>query len=106
METRLKIAAQAFWAGDAAAARAEAEEMEAEAAGSPTPVRGSMMTDLWIRLGEPERALDWLERQAEQRMLRVLHLAVDPDYAALRGEPRFRRLLAHMGLEAHGPTSS
>lgn len=89
-------AAEAAWAGDAAAARSEIAAMEREAAA--TPVAASVMTDAWLRVGDPARALDWMERAVDQRMLRAVHLAVDPDYDAVRNEPRFRRLVERMGL--------
>lgn len=89
-------AAEATWAGEAPRARALVAAMEREVA--TTPVAASVMTDAWLRVGDAAHALDWLERAADQRMLRAVHLAVDPDYDRVRGEPRFRRLLARMGL--------
>ena len=93
-------AARALWDGDRERARAIVEAMEADA--PPTPVAASVMTDAWLRLGDADHAFGWLERAADQRLLRVLHLAVDPDYASLRGEPRFAALLARMGLAPAG----
>jgi hypothetical protein len=58
------------------------------------------MADAWLRLGDQDRALDWLERAAEARMHRALFLAVDADYAPLRSHPRFAGLLARLGLGA------
>lgn len=89
-------AAHALWNGAPDTARAVIESMDRTA--RPAPVAASVMTDAWMRLGDSGRALDWLELQADQRMLRVLHLAVDPDYDSLRGEPRFDRLLARVGV--------
>jgi hypothetical protein len=69
-----------------------------DASARPTPVAASVMTDAWLRLGDAGHALTWLERAADQRLLRVLHLAVDPDYDPVRDEPRFAALLSRLGL--------
>lgn len=89
-------AARALWDGDPERARELVATMERAA--PPTPVAASVMTDAWLRVGDKARALDWLERAVDQRMLRSLHLAVDPDYEVVRSDPRFRSLLARMGL--------
>jgi tetratricopeptide (TPR) repeat protein len=91
-------AAQAIWGGEPDRARPLVAEMDRTA--RSTPVSASVLTDAWLRLGEADRALDWLERAADRHMLRVVHLAVDPDYAVLRGHPRFERLLRRLGLPA------
>lgn len=49
-------------------------------------------------LGDVECALDELERAQQQRNFNLIYLAVDPVYDAIRGHPRFQRLLANMGL--------
>lgn len=49
-------------------------------------------------LGANEAALEWLERAYDDRSSRMIVLAVDPMFAALRGEPRFERLLARLKL--------
>jgi hypothetical protein len=69
--------------------------MEAEA----PALASTVMADAWLRLEEPDRALAWLERAAEMRLVRVLFLGVDPDYARLRGHPRYAALLAATGLD-------
>ena len=48
-------------------------------------------------LGNRERALDWLEKEAQTRGM--LGLKVDPLLQNLRSEPRFIALLKKMGLE-------
>jgi hypothetical protein len=53
---------------------------------------------IYIGLGEREQALDWLERHEADRGARIF-LKVDPIFAPLRPEPRFRRLLRRLGLE-------
>ena len=89
-------AAEAVWDGSPERARAIVARMEAEA----PPLAATVMADAWLRLGDHDRALDWLEQAAEARLLRILFLAVDADYAPLRGHPRFAALLARVGLGA------
>lgn len=87
-------AACAVWDGDRARAGAIAERMATQAG----PLAGTVMADVWLRLGELERAIGFLEQALEARVVRTVHLAVDPDYAALHGRPRFAALLATAGL--------
>ena len=49
-------------------------------------------------LGELERCLSWLERAREERNGWLVFVGVDPTFDALRPEPRFRRLVAGLGL--------
>jgi hypothetical protein len=51
-------------------------------------------------LGETDAALDLLERGVERRELPLNHMKVHPGYDALRGEPRFDRLLLRMNLKS------
>ncbi len=50
--------------------------------------------------GETGVALDWLERAYEQRDGTMTLLGVHPRLDGLRGEPRFRELMARMRLDA------
>jgi TolB-like protein len=52
----------------------------------------TVLADLWIRLGDRDRAVDWLERAYEWRVFRVLWIGVDATYDVLRGHPRFEAL--------------
>ena len=52
-----------------------------------------------VGLGDYDRAIDLLERSAEQREAPLVFLRVYPSYARLRRHPRFRQLLAKIGLE-------
>lgn len=55
---------------------------------------------LELALGEPERALSELHAGLEQRASSLLMLAVDPAFAPLRSDARFRALLRQIGLPA------
>ena len=52
----------------------------------------------YIRLGERQKALDWLEQAVEERFYLVVFLKVDPQFDSLRDEPRFHALLRRIGL--------
>ena len=51
-------------------------------------------------VGQPEQALDWLERAHVQRDAALVWIKVHPRIDGLRGEPRFVDLLARMRLDA------
>jgi TolB-like protein/Tfp pilus assembly protein PilF len=54
----------------------------------------------WIHtgLGQKEQALEWLEKAYDERSDLLVYLKVDPIFDSLRSEPRFGKLLHHMGL--------
>jgi len=66
-----------------------AEQMERDPRARFLP---TVLADLWRRLGDPERAIAWLEKAYEWRTFRVLWIAVDPTYDSLRGIERFEAL--------------
>ena len=51
-----------------------------------------------LGLGEMDQALTWLERGVEQRESNIVLLGVHPAYEELRGNPRFEKLTAQLGL--------
>jgi hypothetical protein len=51
-----------------------------------------------VGLGEHARALDLLERAYDTGASALVLLAVDPAFAPLRPEPRFRALLRRLDL--------
>ena len=55
----------------------------------------------WVHtaFGEPESALDWLEKGYERREVDMIWIKVDPRFDALHNHPRFRELLKKMRLE-------
>lgn len=50
-------------------------------------------------VGDPDRALEWLERAAEDRDGALPWLTVEPAFDGLRSEARFQALLERMGLD-------
>ncbi len=50
-------------------------------------------------VGEPERALDYLEKGFSERDLRMVFLKVEPQWDSLRSEPRFVDLIKRMRIE-------
>ncbi len=85
--------------------RRKAEESVhlAEGAIRPDDPRGGRddVARAWVSLGDPERALRWLEQMPEARDGNVLFLAVDPGFDPLRRDPRFERLLERVGVGHH-----
>jgi serine/threonine protein kinase/Tfp pilus assembly protein PilF len=57
---------------------------------------------LYSGLGDKEKTLDWLERAIAERSGPVVNLAVHPQFAFLRKEPRFQKLIAQL----HNPQKS
>ncbi|MEW5928077.1 MAG: BTAD domain-containing putative transcriptional regulator [Gemmatimonadota bacterium] len=53
-----------------------------------------------LGLGDADAALDQLERACDARSGSVVYLGVDPLLDPVRGDPRFRRLCARVGLPA------
>jgi serine/threonine-protein kinase len=49
-------------------------------------------------VGDNEQTLVWLEKAYAQHSNGLTALKVDPVYDPLRGDPRFQRLLAQVGL--------
>jgi hypothetical protein len=53
---------------------------------------------IYAALDETDEALVWLDRAVQGRVVATVLLKVDPRYDRLRGDPRFHRLLASLGL--------
>ncbi|MCB0288896.1 MAG: protein kinase [Calditrichaeota bacterium] len=49
-------------------------------------------------LGEPDQAIDWLNKAFAEQSSRLIYLGVDPVFAELAGDPRFRKMLQKLNL--------
>ena len=83
-------------AGQETEARAIVEALEVEAATHyVSPVA---MATILVGLGEFDRAIDWMERAAEDRRGWVAYLNVNPILGPVRGHARFDALVRRMQL--------
>jgi len=53
---------------------------------------------IYAALGDRRTALAWLERAVESRGVGLIYVTVEPMYAALRGEPRYQRIIQQLKL--------
>jgi serine/threonine protein kinase len=53
---------------------------------------------LYTRLGEKEKAFDWLERAYQEHNMWLAAIKVEPKWDSLRSDPRFQDLLRRIGL--------
>ena len=83
-------------AGRQAEARALLQQMQERA--KTTYVSAYEFALAYIGLGEQDLALDWLERAFEQRAQHIAHMPQEPAFDALRGNPRFERLVKRLAL--------
>jgi eukaryotic-like serine/threonine-protein kinase len=56
------------------------------------------MAQPYLRLGQYDRAFEWLERAFEERSNGMVYLAVEPVLAPVRSDPRYLDLLKRVGL--------
>jgi serine/threonine protein kinase/Tfp pilus assembly protein PilF len=57
------------------------------------------IAEAYMRVGEKEKALSWLEKAYEEHDSGLVSLAVEPMFDSIRGEPRLREILRRMKLE-------
>jgi TolB-like protein/Flp pilus assembly protein TadD len=57
------------------------------------------MAEVFLGMGEVDRALDWLEKACDERATWMIFLNVNPVFDPLRAQPRFREILKRMGLQ-------
>ena len=62
-------------------------------------VNSTAFADIYLGLGEKEKALDWLEKSYQDQESACWYLKVDPIYDSVRNEPRFQALLKKVGLD-------
>lgn len=60
-------------------------------------VRPSHIARIYLDLGEPDRAFEWLERAYQERDTNLLFLKTDEGWERLHADPRFSSLLARIG---------
>jgi len=82
--------------GQAAQARTMLARLEEMRTVSYAPATALALTCLG--LGERDRALMWLEQGVDRRESNVVWIGVHPAYDDLRGDPRFEKLVARLGL--------
>ncbi len=80
-------------AGRTVEARAALQELDALAARGTRVSLGDLAA-LYLALGDRDRAYDRLAEAVRRRESSLLWLHVDPRFVALRGDARFRALLA------------
>ncbi|MGQ0641229.1 MAG: BTAD domain-containing putative transcriptional regulator [Gemmatimonadaceae bacterium] len=80
---------RAFW-------RRWLEMDERQSSGSPDPLR---VARIYSRIGDADRAIQWLERAYIERIPGVAFVKVDSDLRSLHGAPRVARILREMKLE-------
>jgi tetratricopeptide (TPR) repeat protein len=68
---------------------------ERAASGEPRPMR---VAAIYARSGDIPQALAWLERAYREHDPGLVFIAGDPDWDALRAEPRFIAIMERMGL--------
>jgi TolB-like protein len=61
---------------------------------SPLPI-----ATLYTRAGMPDEALDWIEKSLEAHDPDIPYLNVDPIYDYMREKPRFKKIIARIGLQ-------
>jgi serine/threonine-protein kinase len=83
-------------AGDRERARGLLAQLHQQSRHAHVP--GTCFALIHAGLGEPERALEWLERSCARRELPLVWCKVHPAYDALRNEPRFQVLLRTIRL--------
>jgi len=62
---------------------------------TPFPLAG-FVADLFLRLGDHDQAMDWLEKAYQERAIRLICAAVEPAFDPARDHPRFNSLLARI----------
>jgi tetratricopeptide (TPR) repeat protein len=82
--------------GQRAEALATIEELKDLA--SRRHVSPSYIAMIFVRLGEKDQALEWLERACDDHSYDIAFLNVDPLFDGLRSDPRFADLLRKAGF--------
>jgi TolB-like protein/DNA-binding winged helix-turn-helix (wHTH) protein/tetratricopeptide (TPR) repeat protein len=62
-----------------------------------------LVAGVYMRLGDKERALQWLDKGFQERDDLMINLNVDPVFDGIRTDPRFRDLVRRVGLPSGKP---
>jgi TolB-like protein/DNA-binding winged helix-turn-helix (wHTH) protein len=73
---------------------------EVNQGGTPDPASAA---DLCARAGDVEKAFEWLAKYSQKRDLRMLELDLEPDWDALRSDPRWNDFRRRVGLPPYPP---
>jgi len=57
------------------------------------------IAEAYMRIGEKEKAIDWLERAYEEHDSGLVSLGVEPMFDPIRTDQRFQGILKRMRLE-------
>jgi TolB-like protein/Tfp pilus assembly protein PilF len=81
--------------------RPKAEQMlrELEEMAKRQYVNSTAFADIYLGLGEKEKALDWLDKSYQDQESACWYLKVDPIYDGVRNEPRFQALVKKVGFD-------
>lgn len=90
---------QAFKAGGYRGFLLKQLQKEEEAAAKTGRTQPSDLANIYVRLGDKEKAFYWFEKVFEQHDPFVLQFKVEPAFDPLRDDPRYAALLHKMGLE-------
>lgn len=64
----------------------------------PDQIWSLNMARLYLRTGNREQALKWLEKGLEKREFLLPFINVDPHFDPLRSDQRFQSIIARLGL--------
>lgn len=56
------------------------------------------IAELELAVGEDQKAIEWLEKAADERANQVIFLYLDPRFERLHSNPRFQKLLQRVGV--------
>jgi len=79
--------------------RDKARELLAELEKGSNTWNTFCIAEIYAALGEKDKAFQWLEKAYEQRHSWTPWIRVNPSFASLRGDPRFKDLLRRMNLK-------
>ena len=99
-ESNTRLLADLGYAYSVAGERSEAQKLldELNQRSKQQYVAPYGIAQIYVGLGEKDRAFEWLERAYLDRNWLMAFLKVEPAFDPLRSDPRFRDLLRRIGL--------